>query len=57
MLIKSSATLRNDYGKREQLMKLRSKIAIAENSRRNGERTVLLSDAKQMIEEKYNAKV
>ena len=45
------------FEKREQLLKLRSKIEIAENSRKSGETTVSLSDAKSRIEEKYNAEV
>ena len=47
----------NAFEKREQLLKLRSRIEIAENSRKSGEAAVSLSDARSRIEEKYNAEV
>lgn len=44
------------FEKREQVLKLRSRIMTAENVRLSGEPTVSLEDARTRIEEKYNAK-
>ena len=42
------------FEKREQILKLRSKIAMAEQSRLLGEPTISLDKARQRLEEKYN---
>lgn len=42
------------FEKREQILKLRSKIAIAEQSRLSGEPTITIEEAKKRLEEKYN---
>ena len=43
------------FEKREQILKLRSKIMVAEASRLSSEPTVSLGEARKRIEEKYNA--
>ena len=45
------------FEKREQVLKLRSKIMAAENSRLSGAPTISLEEARKHIENKYNAKV
>jgi len=89
VIIKSSTSLRNDYGnisalahevgepiyitkngegdivvmsieafeKREQLMMLKSRLAMSEYSLANNEPTVSLEEARKRLEAKYNAKI
>ena len=45
------------FEKREQILKLRSKIMAAEGARLSGEPTVSLGEARKRIEDKYNATV
>ena len=43
------------FEKREQILKLRSKIMVAEMLRMSGDTTFSLSEAREQIEAKYNA--
>lgn len=43
------------FEKREQILKLRSKIMVAEMLRMSGDATFSLSEARERIETKYNA--
>lgn len=43
------------FEKREQILKLRSRIILAEASRESAEPTVSLDEARKRIEDKYNA--
>lgn len=45
------------FEKREQILKLRSRIMVAEAERISGEPTVSLKEARKRLEEKYNAQV
>lgn len=42
------------FEKRDQILKLRSKIEMAEQSRLSGEATVSLEEAKKRLKEKFN---
>lgn len=46
-------TICNKSEQVEQILKLRSKVEIAEKSRRSGEPTVSLNEARKCIEKKY----
>ncbi len=43
------------FEKREQLIRLKAKIAVAEKSRISGESTFSLEEAKKRLEEKYQS--
>ena len=45
------------FEKREQMLKLRSKIEMAEQSRLAGDSTVSLNEARKRLEDKYNGKI
>jgi hypothetical protein len=45
------------FDAKEQILKLRSKIVKAENSRLSGEPTVSLEEARTRLNEKYNAEM
>lgn len=42
------------FEKREQLIKLRAKIALSEQTRLNGQKTISLNEARQLLEDKYS---
>ena len=45
------------FERREQLLMLKTRLALSEQSRLNGEPTVSLAEARERLEAKYNAKV
>lgn len=47
----------DNFNKSEQIVRLRSKIMAAENSRLSGEPTVSLEEARTRLNEKYNDKM
>ncbi len=58
LMIKEIFTMKSDdFNKSEQILKLRSKIVKAENSRLSGEPTVSLEEARTRLNEKYNTEI
>ncbi len=58
LMIKEIFTMKSDnFNKSEQIVRLRSKIMAAENSRLSGEPTVSLEEARTRLNEKYNDKM
>lgn len=43
------------FEKREQMIRLKAKLELAEQSRASGEETVSVQEARKRLEEKYNA--
>ena len=52
MIIKPSAALQNDYS--EEVLKLRAKLAAAEQIRASGQGTLSLEESRRRLEDIYN---